>query len=90
MLRLMIAFPLTALLGCADFPALDATLRETARAAPYPTLIDIRPLIVSAAPASDTVDTQQARIAALTTRAALLRSRPVIAPALRAQMLGTL
>ena len=68
-MRLM-PFILVTLAGCADFPALDGTVTDAARAAPYPTL---QPLGQIDASDSDTDTQLTARVAALQARAATLR-----------------
>jgi hypothetical protein len=65
-------WPLSFLLipACATFPALDGTISDAARQAPYPTLTQLPSL--PPVSASDDADLQ-ARIAALQTRADQLR-----------------
>ena len=75
-----------ALAACAQFPALDTRLTDADRAAPYPALIPLGPLLAQ----TDAMGTaappdQTARIAALADRAAALR-RPVLTPADRARL----
>ena len=62
--------------ACAQFPALDGTISDAARAAPYPQLTpipDFDETPVQADPATD------ARIAALQARAAALRRTDIAA-----------
>lgn len=77
--------------GCAAFPELDARIDDAARAAPYPSLQPIGPLLDQAAreSASSTAlsDDLQSRAAQLADRAAALRG-PVIDGATRAEMQG--
>ena len=59
-----------ALAACAEFPALDGTISDAARDAPYPTLSQLPDF----APQQTSTDTQMAaRVAALQARAARLR-----------------
>ncbi len=64
------------LIGCAEFPALDGTISDAARAAPYPTL---RQLPHSATIESDADAGLAARVAALQARAARLRQIDIAA-----------
>jgi hypothetical protein len=76
--RIMRFIPLffVALIGCADFPALDGTISDAARAAPYPTLTQFQQ--VSATDSAS--DTQfAARLTALQARAAWLRQIDITA-----------
>ena len=84
---LLVAGPLLALVACAEFPQLDSTLDDAARAAPYPDLVPLGPLLAAQAPvaATDPGRATQDRAAALRARAARLRGA-VIAPAERARM----
>ncbi|MCG3268878.1 hypothetical protein [Yoonia sp. I 8.24] len=64
------------LIGCAEFPALDGTISDAARAAPYPTLTQL--------PQSTTIESVvdaglSARVAALQARAARLRQIDIAA-----------
>jgi hypothetical protein len=69
---LILTLPFCAcLMGCADIPALDGTISDAARNAPYPELTPIPP---APAPASVTEDTLAPRIAALQQRARALRA----------------
>lgn len=63
---------LICLSACAKFPALEGTISDTAREAPYPVLSPIPPELVD--PQSEPKPSLAARIAALNARAARLRS----------------
>jgi hypothetical protein len=69
-------FFFVALSGCANFPALDGTISDAARAAPYPTLTQL-PQITAVAPEDE--DQLAARVAALQARAARLRQIDIAA-----------
>lgn len=74
--------------GCAQFPELDATLTDEARAAPYPDLVPLEGLqarIGSTRIDPGTAPAVQARIAALKSRASRLRGT-VIDDATRTRM----
>lgn len=58
------------LAACADIPALDASLSEAARAAPYPRLM---PLGEAPVPVAAEDSATEARVAALQSRAEALR-----------------
>ncbi len=80
------------LTACARFPALDATLDETARAAPYPQLQSIDPLLAQSAALGPTgrnspaaLASAEAQIAGLRARSARLRG-PIIDPATQSRM----
>ncbi|MEM8537202.1 MAG: hypothetical protein AAGF56_04995 [Pseudomonadota bacterium] len=62
------------LTACAEFPALDGTISDAARDAPYPTLT---PIPVSPQQGVDVTADLQARSAALQARAARLRATQV-------------
>lgn len=92
MLRLTLPIALFALVACVDFPDLDDRITPAARAADYPTLQPLDPLLAQAAmqqtngaitPAS--VATFDNKIAALRAKAAGLRG-PIIDRATRAHM----
>lgn len=73
-MRTVIAFVLIA--ACTPFPALEGTISESARAAPYPVLSPLPPL----PQASDAEVTDlQARAAALRARAARIRQIDIAA-----------
>ncbi|MFQ1700023.1 hypothetical protein ACJ5NV_05455 [Loktanella agnita] len=75
-MRILILFSL-ALAACAEFPALDGTISDAARDAPYPTLA---PLPAGMAAEPQTIDDPMgARIAALQARAARLRAIEIAA-----------
>jgi hypothetical protein len=59
------------LAACADIPALDGTLSDTARLAPYPRLAPLEDL---PAPVMTEADGMENRLAALQRRAATLRA----------------
>jgi len=61
------------LTGCATFPTLDATITDADRAAPFPALVDIAPLVAQSQAAPQPDISMSARIAALQARAARLR-----------------
>jgi hypothetical protein len=67
---------IVALSGCANFPALDGTISDAARAAPYPTLTQL-PQIEVVDPEDE--DQLAARVAALQARAARLRQIDIAA-----------
>lgn len=77
---LAVAAPLAATLaGCADAPELSSRISAEARAAPYPTLQPLDPLLTEAALAEITPESEaalQARAARLNRRAAALRQTP--------------
>lgn len=79
-------------LGCAQFPELDRTIDEAARAAPIPELQPLGPLLAQADSAASNSQITPASVAALDDRIAGLRNRaadlrrPVIEPAIRARM----
>lgn len=77
------------LTACAQVPQLDGTIDAAARDAPFPTLTPIGPILAQAQATSQVsaadVGDISARIAALQSRAAILR-RPVIDNATRAAM----
>lgn len=83
---------LLALSACATFPELDASIDDAARAAPYPELVPLQPILARAnalgttgriTPASE--QAFDARVAGLRARAARLRG-PVVDAATRARM----
>lgn len=79
---------LTCLAACVQFPALDGTVTEADRTAPYPALIPLAPLIARAGGLDQPVIQSgplDARIARLNARAAALRGA-IIEPATRARM----
>lgn len=91
-MRHFIIIATTALWGCSDFPDLSARIDAQARAADYPALLPLDPLLARA----DALETQGAitpasvaafdnQIAALRAKASRLRG-PVIEPAVRARM----
>jgi len=87
-MRAAFLFVLIGLAACAEIPALEDRIDATARNAPYPTLINIDPLLAQAGQtASGTAITQDmtARIAALRARANALRG-PIIPASLRNRM----
>lgn len=91
-MRLPLFILFAGLVACAEFPQLDANIDAAARAADYPRLQPLDPLLAQAdalqatgqiTPAS--VATFGARVASLTTRANRLRG-PVIAASTLARM----
>lgn len=75
-MRMSCALVLLCLTACADFPVLDDTITDADRAAPYPELVNIAPILTQAnSGASDTAaqNAMAARVAALQARAARLR-----------------
>lgn len=91
-MRLPIIIALASLVACAEFPQLDGTIDAAARAASYPTLQPLAPLLANAASMqttgqfSDAANASfDARVAQLQNRAARLRG-PVIDAATRAKM----
>lgn len=90
MLRFTALFTLTAtlLVGCSDFPELDAAISPTARQAGYPSLVPMGQIITGAQEVQITpqsVASLQGRVGGLQARAANLR-RPVIDSASRARL----
>ena len=90
MLRLATAFAITAtvLVGCSDFPELDAAISPAARQAGYPSLLPMGPLMTDVAEVQiteETTATLHARASNLRARAARLRG-PVVDSATRARM----
>ncbi len=78
----------TILVGCSDFPELDAAVTPAARQAGYPSLVPMDQLIAGAKEVQiteETVATLQGRVSGLKGRAARLRG-PVIDGATRARM----
>lgn len=77
MIRPILIVLVLPLFGCADFPALDATVSEAARSAPFPDLINIEELRATSAPASSELPSLDLRTANLQARADRLRG-PVV------------
>ncbi len=78
----------TALAACAQFPALEGRVSAVDRAAPFPILVPLGPLIALAGGDAGTMPAAaglEGRIAALNARAAALRG-DIIDPATRARM----
>jgi hypothetical protein len=65
-----------ALCGCATFPQLEGTISDAARNAPYPTLT---PVPIGPVATADAGVDMQARVAALQSRAALIRQIDIAA-----------
>lgn len=91
-MRYAIGFIFVVLVGCADFPALDGAVDDTARNAGFPSLVPLDPLLAKVDQQTATsqitaasVATLDGRIAALRTKAARLRG-PIIEPRVRARM----
>lgn len=87
--------PLTlilALSACAEYPALDARLAEADRAAPYPELEPLEPLLARADASGGRAS--QTAVAALSARSEGLRARaaglrgPVLSPATTERLRG--
>lgn len=78
-MRALLFASLLPITACADFPALDGTVSSAARDAPFPTLIDIRPLVATAQAGNEPPASLDSRITALQARAAALRASDVIA-----------
>lgn len=90
MTRAALILSLALLTGCTAFPELEATTSAEARAAPYPRLVPLEPLIAAAqetALAPETGARLAARAAALRGRAARLRRSQVLSPAERGRLL---
>ncbi|QGY00401.1 hypothetical protein EI983_12540 [Roseovarius faecimaris] len=76
------------LAACAEFPELDATLSDAARAAPYPQLLPVEELNARVGEPridAEAADGIEARVAALKARAARLRGT-VLDSSTRARM----
>lgn len=89
-MRLIVLIAIAGLGACAEFPKIDDTLDDAARAADYPTLLPLDPLLaqVSAMGTQITPATEAGfsnRLVRLRNRAAQLRG-PVIDAATRAHM----
>lgn len=80
-MRFSVLFILLAIMGCTQFPELDSALSPRAQNADFPTLVPVHTLLAQSAtisaPPEQTVDTLNARVAALNNRAARLRG-PVV------------
>lgn len=87
LINISIAFGLLA--ACAEFPDLDDVISAESRAADFPTLIPIDPLLASARSDSERADAIAnsliARTANLRNRARAMRG-PVIEPRIRSKM----
>ncbi|MCR8826289.1 hypothetical protein [Pseudosulfitobacter koreensis] len=85
----LIAAPL-ALAACAQFPELDAAISERAKAADYPELVNVAPILARAendGPAPAVVQGNlEARVAALRSRAARIKGSSVIDSADRTRL----
>ncbi len=87
---ILAALPVLLLAGCTEFPELDARIPEADRVVPPPALIDVAPLLASAAALEGgarltSADRSQAdqRLARLRARAAALRGAEVVDAATR-------
>ena len=83
------------LAGCADFPQLDASVSDRARAAAYPRILPLDGLLAVAdarpeGAAAAGLGNLPARLARLQARANAMRGRPVIDPATRARLRAAL
>jgi hypothetical protein len=88
-MRLAAALLMTGLGACAPFPVIETSIDAAARAAPFPTLSPLAPVLAEAATSTQITDASvvsaDARIAGLRARAAGLQGQ-VIDPALRTRM----
>lgn len=91
-MRGLIIITFTSLIGCTAFPNVSGQVSEAARAASYPQLQPLGPLLAKVEAQStgttntpSTIASLEGRIAALHSRADRLRA-PVIEPAIRAHM----
>jgi len=75
-MRLIMSLLLLFLSACATFPALEGTITDAARQAPYPTLTPLPPFPLAT---GDDEAALQARIDALQARAARLRQIDIAA-----------
>lgn len=89
-MRLIVLIAIAGLGACADFPTIDGTLDDAAKAADFPKLLPLDPLLAQVdtfgaqiTPASEA--TFSNRLATLRNRAANLRG-PVVDAATRARM----
>jgi len=82
---------LAVMVGCSDQPGLDLRLSDQTRAAEYPTLVPLSPLLANIPDANEDfgTGTLAARASALRARAARLR-RIIVDPTTRARMQGAL
>lgn len=91
-MRLIVLIAMTGLAACADVPQLDDRIGEAARAADYPTLLPLDPLLAAAAANETAGQITPASVAAFDSRIATLRARaarirgPVIDGATRRRM----
>ncbi len=84
---------ISALASCTDFPDLDATASDRARAAPYPRILPLGQILARAttgAQAGLVLGNLPARLTRLRARAARLRGQPVIDDATRARLQAAL
>lgn len=75
-MRLITPLLLTLLCACAEFPALEGTISDAARDAPYP---ELTPVPLAPQASADEEDILRARIAALQARADRLRQIDIAA-----------
>jgi len=91
-MRPTLIIAIASLVACTDFPDLDRRITDSARAAPYPTLQPLDPLLARAQNLADNGAITPASVAAFDDRIAGLRARaarlrgPVIDAATRARM----
>lgn len=55
---------LLVLAGCADQPDLESTISDSVRAAPYPDLVPLEPLLATSGPRRDKIDNPETDLAA--------------------------
>ncbi len=78
--------------GCSDFPQLESTISERARAAAYPRILPLDGLMgdVAASGSGAGLGNLPARLARLQSRARVMRARPVVDAPARARMMAAL
>ncbi len=92
MRRAVIIAVFATLVGCSDFPELDAVVSDRARNAAYPEILPLSALVASVPPVQTGlgVGNLTSRLQNLRARAAIARSRPVVDAATRARMMAAL
>lgn len=79
-----------ALAGCSDQPDLDTTIDDSVRAAPYPDLVPLEPLLATTGPRRDETDKPETDLVArrdrLQQRAQRLRGGAVVDTGTRTRM----
>jgi len=90
--RLVICAIFAALVGCSEFPALDAAVSDRARNADYPEIVPLHDLVASVPPVPTGlgVGNLTYRLQNLRVRAAYARSRPVVDAETRRRMQAAL